>query len=44
MSFQPRPDGTFVGTLTTRVDSNECGDEGTTATTPLIATHVRAGN
>jgi hypothetical protein len=44
MSFRPRPDGTFVGTLTTRVDSNECGDEGTTARTPLVATRVGAGN
>jgi hypothetical protein len=43
MSFRPQPDGTFVGTLTTRVDSNECGDEGTTASTPLVATRV-AGN
>ena len=44
MSFRPRSDGTFVGTLTTRVDSNECGDEGTTAQTPLVATRVGAGN
>lgn len=44
MSFQPRSDGTFVGTLTTRVDSNECGDEGTTAAKPLVATRVPAGN
>ncbi|BBY28964.1 hypothetical protein [Mycolicibacterium sediminis] len=44
LSFQPRDDGTFVGTLTTRVDSDECGDEGTTARTPLVATRMSSGS
>ncbi|KAA0115984.1 hypothetical protein [Mycolicibacterium sp. P9-22] len=40
LDFTPRPDGSFVGALTTVVDTNECGDQGNTVVTPLTAGRV----
>ena len=39
-ALEPRPDGTFHGTLTTTVETDECDDKGNTAVTPLVATRV----
>jgi hypothetical protein len=38
--FAARPDGTFAGTVTTTVDTDECGDRGSTVVTPLTVARV----
>lgn len=38
--FSARPDGTFAGTVTTTVDTDECGDRGSTVVTPLTVARV----
>lgn len=38
--FEPRPDGTFGGTLTFTTETNECDDVGDTAVAPITLAHV----
>lgn len=41
LRFEPLSNGGMVGSTTSTVDTNECGDQGNTLVTPLIVTRIR---